>query len=204
MQEQDISKLLINGSPFQYPTLNLTIALNKPIGYLCSTVREESNHKLVYDLLPEEFSRRHPTLGYVGRLDLDSSGLLLLTQDGNFHHRVLRHDIEKRYEVNFIPEIVSEHELEEMKKIFFSGELQLRSEETTLKPITNFEYINPSTISISIVEGKYHQVRRMFAACSKRVVALKRTHIGAISLEGLESPGEWCVINTDALDDFRS
>ncbi|KAG2382620.1 hypothetical protein C9374_005200 [Naegleria lovaniensis] len=190
--EQDISKLLVNGAPFQFPTLNLTIALNKPIGYLCSTVREDSNHKLIYDLLPQEFSHRHPTLGYVGRLDLDSSGLLLLTQDGDFHHRVLRNDIEKRYEVSFIPEITSEQELEEMKRTFFSGELQLRSEEKALRPITNFEFINPSTISISIVEGKYHQVRRMFAACSKRVVALKRTHIGEISLEdlGIESPGD--------------
>ena len=194
--EKDIPTLLVNGAPFPYPTMNLTIALNKPEGFLCSTIRESANHKLVYDLLPVEFSQRHPVLGYVGRLDLESSGLLILTQDGDLHHRILQYDIEKTYVVNFVPPIESEDEVTAMKELFFSGELTLRSEDKSLKPITNFVYIDPSHISISIVEGKYHQVRRMFAACSKRVVGLKRINIGGISLSDLaiEEDGKWVVL----------
>ena len=157
ISEHQLESLMVNGKPFPFPTLNLTIALNKPESYLCSTQRESSNHKIIYDLLPPEFLNRNPTLGNVGRLDLDSCGLLIMTQDGDLHHRILSADVEKTYLVEFVPPIESDVELNQMKELFFSGDLQLRSEDSTLKPITNFEYINPSTISISIVEGKYHQ-----------------------------------------------
>ncbi|KAL9654073.1 hypothetical protein ABK040_011617 [Willaertia magna] len=199
--EKDINKLLCNGKVFDYPTLNLTILLNKPVGYLCSTSREESNHKIIYDLLPIEFFNRSPLLSSVGRLDLESCGLLILTQDGQLQHQLLSSPtLEKRYLVGFTPPLVDEKEIIEMKRVFESGKFLLRSEEEPLKPVTNFEVIDDTHIAISIVEGRYHQVRRMFAAFGKRVEFLKRIQIGSIEIdEVIEKEGKWRVMKEEEI-----
>lgn len=172
----------IDGEPLDPPP-GLVIMLNKPPGYTCST---KDRGALVYDLLPERFHLRKPVLATIGRLDRDTSGLLLLTDDGALSHRITspKSKLAKVYEATLAnpagPADVA---------TFASGTLMLESEDTPLAPAV-LEVLEPKRARLTIVEGRYHQIRRMFAAVGNHVEALHRTHVGGLSLDGLE-PGEW-------------
>jgi 16S rRNA pseudouridine516 synthase len=196
--------ITIDGEPMDNPTDTFTILLNKPPGYICSTVRDFPQAKLVYDLLPERFTRRHPTLGCVGRLDVDTSGLLFLTQDGKLNDAILSSHVEKTYDCVITPPFVDEKDFQNIKQRFESGEIMLHGEKKTCKP-AKIDMLCDSVARVTLREGMYHQVKRMFAACSKRVIALTRVRIGHVSLSQSElGVGDWKAVNNSELEPFRS
>jgi len=178
----------VHGEPLDPPP-GSALMFNKPVGYVCST-RESS--QLIYDLLPHRFRSRSPVMAPIGRLDADSSGLLLLTDDGALNHRVTspKTHLPKVYEVR-LANALQGHEA----VTFASGTLLLESETEPLKPVT-LEQVDQRTARVTLTEGRYHQVRRMFAAVGNHVEALHRVAIGRLHLGELPS-GEWRVLNAE-------
>ncbi|KRG75066.1 pseudouridine synthase [Stenotrophomonas ginsengisoli] len=172
----------IDGEPLD-PAPGMVVLLNKPTGVTCST---KDQGRLVYDLLPERFARRAPNLSTVGRLDRDTSGLLLLTDDGQLLHRITspKSGLDKIYEATLAQDLRGDE-----GAIFASGELMLEGEHKPLLP-AELEVTGPRTARLTLHEGRYHQVRRMFAAVGNHVEALHRAHVGGLDLDGLE-PGQW-------------
>lgn len=178
----DAARVRIDGAPLD-PIAPLTIKLHKPTGYTCSL---KDPGAIVYDLLPDRFRLRSPTLSPVGRLDRDTSGLLLLTDDGALLHRIVhpKSKLPKVYEATLARDLRGD-EID----IFASGALKLESETTPLKP-AELQVIAPRHAVLTLTEGRYHQVRRMFAAVGNHVEALHRSRVGGLTLDGLE-PGAW-------------
>lgn len=176
------SRLRIDGAPLD-PAPGFTLMLHKPAGYTCST---QDAGALVYDLLPPRFGRRSPTLATVGRLDRDTTGLLLMTDDGALLHRIVspRSQLEKVYEATLARDLRGD-----AGAIFASGTLRLESERTALAPAT-LEVLGPRLARLTISEGRYHQVRRMFAAVGNHVEQLHRSRVGGLTLGALEM-GQW-------------
>ena len=172
----------IDGEPLD-PAPGMVVLLNKPTGVTCST---KDQGRLVYDLLPERFARRDPNLSTVGRLDRDTSGLLLLTDDGQLLHRITspKSGLDKVYEATLAQDLRGDE-----GAIFASGELMLEGEHKPLLP-AELEVTGPRTARLTLHEGRYHQVRRMFAAVGNHVEVLHRAHVGGLDLDGLE-PGQW-------------
>lgn len=183
----DPQRVRIDGEPLD-PAPGLVLMLHKPTGYTCST---RDTGALVYDLLPPRFRRRSPTLATVGRLDRDTTGLLLMTDDGALLHRIVapKSHVAKIYEATLARDLRGDE-----VGIFASGELMLESERTLLAP-ARLEVLEPRRARLTIVEGRYHQVRRMFAAVGNHVEALHRSRVGALTLDGLES-GKWRPIDS--------
>jgi 16S rRNA pseudouridine516 synthase len=174
----------IDGAPLD-PAPGVVIALHKPVGYTCST-RDPS--RLVYDLLPARFRQRKPALSTIGRLDRDTAGLLLLTDDGQLLHRIIspRSRIPKTYEAELAEDLRGDE-----AALFASGTLMLDSETTPLAPAV-LEALGPRCARLVLTEGRYHQVRRMFAAAGNAVTALERVAIGRLRLDALDlAPGAW-------------
>ena len=165
------------------PPAGLALMLHKPVGYTCST---KDPGRIVYDLLPPRFRLRSPLLSMVGRLDRDTSGLLLLTDDGALLHRIVspKSQLPKVYEATLAEDLRGDE-----AALFASGTLQLESENTPLAP-ARLEVVTPRVARLTLTEGRYHQVRRMFAAVGNHVLALHRSRIGGLELDGL-GPGEW-------------
>lgn len=169
------------------PAPGAVIMLHKPVGYVCST-REAS--RLIYELLPPRFPERSPVMAPAGRLDSDTSGLLLVTDDGQLNHRITspRRHLARIYEASLASDLRGDE-----AGIFASGALMLATETTPLKPAV-LEAIDERSVRITLAEGRYHQVRRMFAAVGNHVVALHRTAIGGLELGELPV-GEWRVLD---------
>jgi 16S rRNA pseudouridine516 synthase len=172
----------IDGEPLD-PPAGLALMLHKPVGYTCST---KDPGRIVYDLLPPRFRLRSPLLSMVGRLDRDTSGLLLLTDDGALLHRIVspKSQLAKVYEATLAEDLRGDE-----AALFASGTLQLESENTPLAP-ARLEVVTPRLARLTLTEGRYHQVRRMFAAVGNHVQALHRSRIGGLELGAL-APGEW-------------
>lgn len=151
---------------------------------------------LIYDLLPFQWRNRNPAVSSVGRLDKETSGLLLLTDDGKFIHRMTspRHHVAKVYEA------VTEEDIPtEAVELFASGTLTLNGETRPCAPAL-LEIREPRRALLTLTEGKYHQVRRMLAAVGAPVLSLCRVSIGSLHLDSLNlKPGEWAPIRPDAL-----
>jgi 16S rRNA pseudouridine516 synthase len=180
--------LLVDDAPID-PPQGVLILLNKPIGYTCST---KDPGRVVYDLLPERFRYRNPVLSTVGRLDRDTSGLLMLTDDGQLLHRIIspKAELPKVYEVELAEDVRGDE-----AALFAAGTLVLESEITPLAPAV-METIDARHARLTLIEGRYHQVRRMFAATGNRVLSLHRSRTGQLDLEGLE-PGQWRIVPRD-------
>jgi 16S rRNA pseudouridine516 synthase len=165
------------------PPPGLVLMLHKPVGYTCST---KDAGALVYDLFPPRFRRRSPTLATVGRLDRDTTGLLLLTDDGPLLHRIVtpRSHLEKVYEATLARDLRGDE-----GAIFASGKLLLESERAPLAP-ASLEVLGPRSARVTVTEGRYHQVRRMFAAVGNHVETLHRSRVGGLTLGDLEI-GKW-------------
>jgi 16S rRNA pseudouridine516 synthase len=172
----------LDGEPLD-PPAGLVLMLNKPVGYTCS---RRDPGRLVYDLLPPRYRARSPALSTVGRLDRDTSGLLLFTDDGALLHRIIapRAHVPKVYEAELAQDLRGDE-----GELFASGTLMLESETTPLAPAA-LEVLGPRRARLTLAEGRYHQVRRMFAATGNRVEALHRAAVGGLALDGLE-PGRW-------------
>jgi 16S rRNA pseudouridine516 synthase len=173
------------------PPAGLALMLHKPVGYTCST---KDLGRIVYDLLPPRFRLRSPLLSMVGRLDRDTSGLLLLTDDGALLHRIVspKSQLPKVYEATLAHDLRGDE-----AALFASGTLQLESENTPLAP-ARLEVITPRLARLTLTEGRYHQVRRMFAAAGNHVLALHRSRIGGLELDEL-APGGWRMLDADDL-----
>ena len=159
--------------------------MNKPAGVLTAT--EDRRQKTVLDLLPEELRRMG--LFPVGRLDRDTRGLLLLTNDGDFAHRVIspKFAVEKMYDASV------EGELDERDAAAFAEGLVL-GDGTKCRP-ARLEIREPGRCLVTVTEGKYHQVKRMLASRGASVTALKRLSIGALRLP--EELAEGAVMRLD-------
>ena len=169
------------------PPAGVLLMLHKPVGYTCST---KDHGELIYELLPPRFRLRSPIVASVGRLDRDTSGLLLLTDDGVLLHRISspRHKLPKVYEVLLARDLKGNEE-----SIFASGKLMLESEKEPLAP-AHMTVINNRQVRITVTEGRYHQVRRMFAAVGNHVETLHRSQIGGLTLGDL-MVAEWRMLN---------
>lgn len=176
----------VDGEPLDPPP-GLVLMLHKPEGYTCST---SDPGRIVYELLPERFMHRNPIMAPVGRLDRDSTGLLLLTDDGPLAHRITspKRHVPKTYEVTLARPLSGEE-----GAVFASGTLMLRSEATPLAP-AELVVTGPQTVRITITEGRYHQVKRMFAAVGNHVERLHRAAIGGLDLGDL-AEGQWRPLN---------
>ncbi len=171
------------------PPQGFILMLHKPVGYTCSS---KDVGRLIYELLPPRYRMRKPTLSAVGRLDRDTSGLLLMTDDGTLLHRITspKSHLSKVYEATLARELRGDE-----AAIFASGTLLLESETLPLAPAT-LSAIAPRRVRIATSEGRYHQVRRMFAAVGNHVETLHRVSIGGLALENLGS-GEWRRLGPD-------
>jgi len=181
----------VDGEPLD-PPLGLTLLLHKPAGHTCST---KDTGRLVYDLLPPRFRLRSPVLSTVGRLDRETSGLLLFTDDGQLLHRIIspKAALPKVYEATLAEPLRGNEAV-----LFASGAMLLESDTTPLKPAV-LEVLSPTRARLTITEGRYHQVRRMFAAVGNHVVALHRSRVGGLALGDLPE-GEWRVLDAADLD----
>jgi len=168
------------------PDFGVVLLMHKPVGYVCSL---KDRGQLVYELLPERFALRKPVLSTIGRLDADTSGLLLFTDDGEFLHKIIspRNHVPKVYEVTCARPVEPGY-----AAVFASGELVLESEKEPLKPAF-MDVTGDRTARLTLYEGRYHQVRRMFAAVGNHVETLHRSRMGELTLGGLK-PGQWRVL----------
>lgn len=166
------------------PPSPLTLVLNKPLGVVCS---HHEAGRSVYELLPERWRRRTPTLSTVGRLDADTSGLIIITDDGALTHRVIspRSHVAKRY-LAILARPLGGAET----ALFASGALTLEGEDKPLAPAI-LDPLGPTKARLTIHEGRYHQVRRMFAAAGNHVVSLHREAVGGLELPSDQRPAEW-------------
>jgi 16S rRNA pseudouridine516 synthase len=170
------------------PLPGVVLMLNKPAGVTCS---HKENTPLVYDLLPGRWRRRDPAISAAGRLDKDTSGLLLLTDDGVFLHKIIspRRHIAKRYVATLERTLQGDEAV-----LFAAGTLMLHGEEKPLLPAV-LELISPREAAVTLTEGRYHQVRRMFAAVKNHVTALRRVAIGGLTLPDDLEPGAFRVLD---------
>jgi 16S rRNA pseudouridine516 synthase len=188
----DPSLATVDGAAVEFPH-GVLVAFHKPAGYVCT--HEEGENETIYSLLPNSFIGRIPEVTSVGRLDKDTTGLLLLTDDGTIVHRWTspKKHVPKVYEVETderIPPMAVE--------LFASGTLVLRSEKDPCLP-ADLEITGPRTGRITLVEGRYHQVKRMFASLGCSVVKLHRSKIGQLELADLPE-GQWRTITAAEVD----
>jgi 16S rRNA pseudouridine516 synthase len=176
-------RIRINGKPLDPPP-GLALMLHKPLGVTCS---HKETGPLVYDLLPERWRRRDPALSTIGRLDKETSGLLLLTDDGALLHRIIspRNHVSKRYHV-----VLDRPLRGDEAEILASGTLLLEGDDKPLLPIA-IETLSQTSVTVTLTEGRYHQVRRMFAAMGNHVTALHRDRIGDLDLPSDLAPGQY-------------
>ncbi len=186
----DHADIRIDGEPLD-PPAGLALMLHKPVGYTCST---KDAGRIVYDLLPARFRLRSPLISTVGRLDRETSGLLLMTDDGQLLHRIVspKSHLPKVYEATLAQDLRGDE-----ATLFSSGTLLLESETTPLAPAT-LEVLGPRHARLTLTEGRYHQVRRMFAAVGNHVETLHRPRVGGLSLGDLPA-GEWRILDEDDL-----
>ena len=177
------NEILFNGEPLDPPE-GMIILMHKPLGYVCS--HDDGEGRLVYDLLPPRWRLRDPKISTIGRLDKDTSGLLLLTDDGALLHRLTspKHKVPKVYEATLDRPLRGDE-----AEIFASGTLMLNGEKTPCLP-ARLTVIDEIHATLEITEGRYHQVRRMFAAVGNHVTALHRSSFGDMRLENLQE-GEY-------------
>ena len=176
----------VDGQPLD-PSPGLVLMLHKPAGCTCST---RDKGRTVYDLLPARFARRDPALSTVGRLDRDTTGLLLFTDDGQLLHRIVspKSRLPKIYQATLAQDLRGDE-----AALFASGTLMLESETSPLLA-AELEELGPRQAQLTLHEGRYHQVRRMFAAVGNHVTALHRSRIGGLGLGDLPS-GEWRMLD---------
>ncbi|MEO9789996.1 MAG: 16S rRNA pseudouridine(516) synthase [Aurantimonas coralicida] len=175
------TRLVVDGEALD-PLPGFALMLHKPLGVTCS---HKEAGPLVYDLLPQRWRRRDPAISTVGRLDKETSGLLLMTDDGKLLHRIIspKRHVAKRYRVHLARPVTGDE-----AALFAAGTLMLEGEEKPLAP-AELEVVGPQEALLEVHEGRYHQVRRMFAATGNHVEALHRESVGGLTLPADLAPG---------------
>ena len=183
------TRLTIDGAALD-PLPGMVVMLNKPLGATCS---HKESGPLIYDLFPERWKRRDPQLSSIGRLDKETTGLLLLTDDGKLLHNVIspKRHVAKRYLAT-----LSRPLREDAAAQFASGTLMLEGEEKPLLP-AELEVLSPTQARVTVHEGRYHQVRRMFAALENRVLELHRESVGGLALPADLPAGSYRLLAPD-------
>ncbi|MFN4324327.1 MAG: pseudouridine synthase [Azonexus sp.] len=168
-----------------------TVILNKPAGYECS--RKPQHHPSVLELLPVPLRERG--VQPIGRLDEDTTGLLLITDDGQLNHQLssARRKVPKVYRVT------TRHPVDEAQIAQLLAGVLLNDEPAPIAA-AGAEIMGDRLLRLTITEGKYHQVKRMVAAVGNRVDALHREAVGELTLPGHLQPGEWCWLTPADLD----
>ena len=166
------------------PPPGVVLMLHKPLGVTCS---HKDAGPLVYSLLPARWRSREPAISTIGRLDKETSGLLLLTDDGDLLHRIIspKRHVPKRYLATLARPLDGSEAAR-----FAAGDLMLEGEDKPVAPAV-LEPLSPTTAHLTVTEGRYHQVRRMFAAVGNHVDALHRDRIGALALPDDLAPGAY-------------
>ena len=189
------------------PLPGVVLIMHKPLGVTCS---HKEAGPLVYDLLPPRWQLRKPAISTVGRLDKETSGLLLMTDDGTLLHRIIapKNKIAKRYRATLARPLSGTE-----AAAFASGTLMLEGEDKPLLPASletsphndrpQSENVEP-IVFITITEGRYHQVRRMFAAVGNHVTSLHRTNVGGLSLPGELETGSFHILDGAQIDSIFS
>lgn len=180
VEPEDIT---LDGAPLEAPH-GLLALLHKPLGHVCT--HSDGEGPTIYSLLPPQWLARKPAVTSIGRLDKDTSGLLLITDLGPLVHRYTspRAEVEKIYEVTVDRELDPA-----LTATFASGTVLLRGEDTPCLPAT-LEITGSLTARLTLTEGRYHQVRRMFASRGWHVEKLHRSQFGPYTLGSLQ-PGGW-------------
>jgi 16S rRNA pseudouridine516 synthase len=186
--QREHDEIRVDGEPLD-PPAGMLLMLNKPVAYTCSS--KDAGH-IVYELFPPRWRLRSPVLSTVGRLDRDTTGLLLLTDDGALLHRIAapKSKLEKVYEAKLARDLRPD-----AVKIFASGKLMLESEREPLAP-AKLEVVGLKEAIVTVTEGRYHQVRRMFAAIGNHVETLHRSRVGGLTLGDLPQ-GEWRMLTAE-------
>ncbi|MGZ9113646.1 MAG: pseudouridine synthase [Brevundimonas sp.] len=186
------SRMEIDGEPLD-PTPGLVMMLNKPLGMTCS--RKEDG-ALVYDILPPRWRRRDPAISTIGRLDKQTTGLLLLTDDGDLLHRVIspKRHVAKVYRATLARPLDGTE-----GAVFAAGGLVLEGEDKPLSPAV-LEVLSPTEARLTVTEGRYHMVRRMFAAVGNHVEGLHRERVGGLALPDDLAPGQSRLLDQDQID----
>lgn len=168
------------------------IMLNKPKGVVSAT--SDRDAKTVIDLLPQEYRGRK--LFPAGRLDMTTTGFVLITDDGDFAHRILspKNHIEKTYEARLAEGITQE----QLSDVADGIELKDGTKCLPAKLKVLEDGDNP-LVEIKICEGKYHQIKRMFAAAGNGVIGLKRTRMGGLELDSRLDEGEFKLLSADEI-----
>lgn len=181
--------VLLDGEPVTLPG-ELYLMLHKPAGVISATT--DSNQPTALDLLPPELARQ---VHIAGRLDKDTTGLLLITSDGQWSHRVTspRRDCPKTYRVQLAEPLTAE-----ARQALEQG-IQLNGEDTATRP-AQVLVCSEQEIELTISEGRYHQVKRMLAAVGNHVTALHRQRIGAIELDAGLAPGQFRELTRSEID----
>jgi len=183
-------RMQVDGRPLD-PPAGLVLILNKPLGMTCS---HKEDGDLVYDALPDRWRRRDPAISTIGRLDKQTSGLLLLTDDGDLLHRVIspKRHVAKVYRASLARPLVGTE-----GEIFAAGGLE--GEDKPLAPAV-LDVRSPTEARLTVTEGRYHMVRRMFAAVGNHVEALHRERVGGLVLPDDLAPGEWRLATSDEIE----
>ncbi len=185
-------RMTVQGRPLDPPP-GLILMLHKPLGVTCS---HKEAGPLVYDLLPGRWRMRDPAISTVGRLDKETSGLLLMTDDGALLHRIIspKRHIPKRYRVTLDRPMAGDE-----GALFASGQMVLESEDKPLLPAA-LETLSATEALLTLHEGRYHQVRRMFAAVGNHVTALHRDRMGGLDLPADLAPGTYRLLGAADLE----
>jgi 16S rRNA pseudouridine516 synthase len=188
----DPADVRVDGAPPDHPA-GLLLLLHKPIGLVCS--HDEREGPNVYSLLPPRWRTRNPQVTSIGRLDKDTSGLLLLTDQSELVHRLTspKHKVPKVYRATISTDLAPA-----LVPLFASGTLQLKDEKSPCAP-AGLKIISPREAELTLTEGRYHQVRRMFASQGAEVLTLHRARFGHLELGDL-APGQWRELPLDVFD----
>ena len=179
----------VDGEPWQYRE-QAYLMLNKPAHYECS--HKTLHHPSVYSILPHPLVERD--VQCIGRLDEDTTGLILLSDDGHFIHRLSS----PKWKVPKVYEVYCKHPVDEAQIKNLLDGVQLIDEPAPIAALA-CEQISSHILHMTLAEGKYHQVKRMVAANSNRVEALKRVKIGEVTLPKDLAEGEWRWLTAEEL-----
>ncbi|MBR0349012.1 MAG: rRNA pseudouridine synthase [Clostridia bacterium] len=180
--DPEVNSVILDGKEFAVEKF-VYLMLNKPKGVVSAT--NDRSQKTVVDLVPDELKKRN--LFPAGRLDMTTTGFVLITDDGDFAHRILspKNHIEKTYEAR-----LAESVTEEQLRMVADGIVLKDGTECLPAKFKILEGGDNPLVEIKICEGKYHQIKRMFAAAGNGVIELKRTKMGNLSLDENLAEGE--------------
>lgn len=186
-QKVDATEITFDGEALEAPD-GLLVMLHKPLGHVCT--HSDGEGPTIYELLPPRWMGRKPSITSIGRLDKDTSGLILITDLGPLVHRYTspKAEVEKIYEVTVDRELDPA-----LIGIFASGTVMLRGEDKPCLP-AQLEITGSFTAFLTLMEGRYHQVRRMFASQGWHVEKLHRSRFGEYTLGALQ-PGQWQMLD---------